>query len=264
MAQSTVHFRESGSGTYVICIHSSASSSSQWRALMASLSEKYHAVAVDLYGYGKSPDWPAVNDVRLADEIALIEPILSQAERFHLVGHSYGALISLKIALDNPDHVASLTLYEPIAFYFLEPGEPARIEIETIRDETKRLVEAGENEKAAERFVDYWIGPGAWLATAEPVRAEIAKGMGKVRFEWGAGFDPKCSSQKIKALSIPILLLTGAQTTSAARGVVTVLRRLLPRADFVELNSLGHMGPITHPDVVNREIVGFINKVQQG
>ena len=116
MAQSTVHFRESGSGTYVICIHSSASSSSQWRTLMASLSEKYHAVAVDLYGYGKSPDWPAVNDVRLTDEIALIEPILSQAGRFHLVGHSYGALISLKIALDNPDHVASLTMYEPTAF----------------------------------------------------------------------------------------------------------------------------------------------------
>ena len=83
---------------------------------MASLSEKYHAVAVDLYGYGKSPDWPAVNDVRLADEIALIEPILSQAGHFHLVGHSYGAHISLKIALDNPDRVASLTLYEPTAF----------------------------------------------------------------------------------------------------------------------------------------------------
>jgi pimeloyl-ACP methyl ester carboxylesterase len=216
---------------------------------VASLSEKYHAVAVDLYGYGKSPDWPAVNDVRLVDEIALIEPILSQAGRFHLVGHSYGALISLKIALDNPDHIASLTLYEPTAFYFLEPGEPARLEIETIRDETKRLLEAGENEKAAERFMDYWIGPGAWLATADSARAKIAKGMGKVRFEWGAGFDPECSSQQIQTLSMPILLLTGARTTSPARGVVAVLQKLLPRADFVELNSLGHMGPVTHPEV---------------
>ena len=263
MAQSTVHAQESGSGTYVICIHSSASFSGQWRALMASLSEKYHAVAVDLYGYGKSPDWPAVNDVRLADEIALIEPILSHAGYFHLVGHSYGAHISLKIALDNPDRVASLTLYEPTAFYFLEPGEPARLEIETIRDETKRLIEAGENEKAAECFVDYWIGPGAWLATAEPAQAGIVKGIGKIRFEWGTGFDPKCSPQQIQALSMPILLLMGARTTSPARGVVAVLRKLLPKADFVELNSLGHMGPVTHPDVVNREIIDFINKIKQ-
>jgi pimeloyl-ACP methyl ester carboxylesterase len=115
---------------------------------MSSLSEKYHAVAVDLYGYGKSPDWPSLKDVQLADEIALIEPILSQAGRFHLVGHSHGANISLKIALYYPENVASLTLYEPTAFYLLEPGESARLEIETIRDETKRLLEAGENEKA--------------------------------------------------------------------------------------------------------------------
>ena len=263
MARSTVHFRESGSGAYVICIHSSASSSSQWRTLMSSLSEKYHAVAVDLYGYGKSPDWPSLKDVRLADEIALIEPILSQAGRFHLVGHSHGANISLKIALDYPDNVASLTLYEPTAFYLLEPGESARLEIETIRDETKRLLEAGENEKAAECFMDYWIGPGAWLATAESARTKIAKGMGKVRFEWGSGFDPKCSVQQIQALSMPILLLTGALTNSSTRCVVGVLRRFLPRANYAELNGLGHMGPVTHPDVVNREIVDFINKAQR-
>jgi pimeloyl-ACP methyl ester carboxylesterase len=180
-----------------------------------------------------------------------------------LVGHSYGAHISLKIALDNPDQVASLTLYEPTAFYFLEPGEPARLEIETIRDETKRLLEAGEKEKAAERFMDYWIGPGAWLATTESARAKIAKSIGKIRFEWGTGFDPECSSQQIQALSMPILLLTGARTNSPTRGVVAVLRKLLPRAEFVELDSLGHMGPVTHPDVVNGEIVGFINRVQK-
>ena len=217
MTQATAHFRESGSGTYVIFIHSSASSSGQWRALMSSLSEKYHAVAVDLYGYGKSPDWPALSDVRLTDEITLIEPILSQAGRFHLVGHSHGANISLKIALDNPDNVASLTLYEPTAFYLLEPGEPARLEIETIRDETKHLLEAGENEKAAERFMDYWIGPGAWLSTAELAREKIARGMGKVRFEWGSGFNPEFSFQQIQALSMPILLLTGARTNSSTR-----------------------------------------------
>jgi pimeloyl-ACP methyl ester carboxylesterase len=263
MAQSTAHFRESGSGTYVICIHSSASSSSQWRALLSSLSKEYHAVAVDLYGYGKSPNWPSDNDVRLVDEIALIEPILSQAGRFHLVGHSHGATISLKIALDNPDKVASLTLYEPTAFYLLDPGEPARLEIETIRDETKRLCEACKKDKAAEIFVDYWIGPGAWRATAESARVKIANGMGKVRFEWGSGFDRECSFQQIQALSMPILLLTGSQTKSSTRSVVAVLRKLLPRAYFAELNGLGHMGPITHPDVVNREIVDFINSVQQ-
>jgi pimeloyl-ACP methyl ester carboxylesterase len=227
---------------------------------LASLSDQYRAVAVDLYGYGKSPEWPAGEDIRLADEVALIGPILSQAGRFHLVGHSYGAHIAIKIAIENSDQVASLTLYEPTAFYLLDPGTAARLEIEAIRDETKRLLERGEDEKAAERFVDYWVGPGAWLATPEPARAGIAKGMRKVRFEWGTAFDPNYSPEDIPTLRMPILLLTGARTTSAARGVVAALRKRLPAAELIEFDDLGHMGPVTHPDVVNPAIAGFINK----
>lgn len=260
MEQATAYFRESGSGTGVVCIHSSASSSGQWRALMASLSGGYRVLAVDLYGYGKSPEWLAQKDIRLADEIALIAPILSQAGRFHLVGHSYGAHISIRIAIDNPDRIASLTLYEPTAFHLLEPGTTAKLEIESVRNDTKRLLETGEDEKAAERFVEYWVGPGAWSGTPEQVRTGITRGMRKVRFEWGSSFDASYSPQDISALPMPILLLTGTRTTSAARGVVATLRKLLPTADLVEFDGLGHMGPVTHPVVVNQAIVSFIGK----
>jgi pimeloyl-ACP methyl ester carboxylesterase len=228
--------------------------------LVASLSEKYHAVAVDLYGYGKSPDWPRGNDVRLGDEINLIAPILSKAGRFHLVGHSYGAHISIKIAIDNPDRVASLTLYEPTAFYLLEPGTAARLEIEAIRDETKRFLDRDEDERAAEHFVEYWVGPGAWRATPEQVRPGIIKGMRKVRFEWNGSFAPDYSPQQIRALSMPMLLLTGSRTTSAARGVIAALRTMLPAAGFAEIAEVGHMGPVTNPGVVNPAILAFIDK----
>lgn len=260
MEQPTAYFRESGSGSSVVCIHSSASSSGQWRALLASLSKNYRAVAVDLYGYGKSPDWPAQRDIRLADEVALIAPVLSQAERFHLVGHSYGAHICLKIAADYPERIISLVLYEPTAFYLLEPGADARLEIEAIRDETKRLLELGEDEQAAQRFVDYWVGSGAWLATPEQARAGISKGMRKVRYEWSTSFEPGYSLPQIQSLSMPIVLLTGERSTSAARGVVAALRKLLPAATVVEFDGLGHMGPVTHPEVVNEAIVRFLGK----
>ena len=227
---------------------------------MGSLSEKYHGFAVDLYGYGKSPDWPGGKDVGLGDEITLIAPILSKAGRFHLVGHSYGAHISIKIAIDNPDRVASLTLYEPTAFHLLEPGTAGRLEIEAVRDETKRFLHREEDEKAAERFVEYWVGPGAWRATPEQVRPGIIKGMRKVRFEWNRSFEPDYSREQIADLSMPILLLTGTRTTSAARGVVAALRKILPAADFAELPELGHMGPITHPEVVNDAILAFIDR----
>jgi pimeloyl-ACP methyl ester carboxylesterase len=256
--ETTPYVRESGSGVSVICLHSAASSSGQWRALMSALSDTYHVVAMDLYGYGKSPDWTESRDVCLADEISLIEPVISQANHFHLVGHSYGAHVALRLALDNPGRVRSLTLYEPVAFYLLKPDEAARLEIETIRDETIRLIASGVDESAAECFLDYWIGPGAWAAVPQPARAGILKGMQKIKAEWKTGFEPTCLPEQIQTLSMPVLLLTGSQTTSSARGVMQVIRGLLPNAAYVELSGLGHMGPVTHPDAVNREIGNFI------
>ena len=256
--ESTPYVRESGSGIHVICLHSSASSSGQWRALISALSDSYHVVAMDLYGYGKSPDWTESRDVRLADEISFIEPVISKAGHFHLVGHSYGAHIALRLALDNPARVRSLTLYEPVAFYLLKPDNAARLEIEAIRDETNRLIASGAEERAAERFLEYWIGPGAWAAVPQPARAGILKGMQKLKAEWKTGFEPTCFPEQIQTLSMPVLLLKGSQTTSAARGVMQVIRGLLPNAAYVELTGLGHMGPVTHPDAVNREIVNFI------
>jgi pimeloyl-ACP methyl ester carboxylesterase len=51
------YVREAGSGPGVICIHSNASSSAQWRGLMDMLSPNHLVLAPDSYGSGKSPDW---------------------------------------------------------------------------------------------------------------------------------------------------------------------------------------------------------------
>lgn len=113
MTQPIANFKDVGSGDSVVCIHSSASTSGQWRNLMEALADRYRVLAVDLYGYGKSPAWPADRGLRLADEIDLIQPILPRTGRYHLVGHSYGGAVALKMALDQSARIASLTLYEP-------------------------------------------------------------------------------------------------------------------------------------------------------
>jgi len=66
----------------------------------------------------------------------------------------------------------------------------------------------------------------------------------------------------ISALPMPVLLLTGEQSTAAARGVVRVLHSLLPQAKVVELPGLGHMGPVTHPEKVNVAIVAFLDHMK--
>ena len=262
----SAYVRESGSGDTVVCIHSSASASGQWRALMESMSDRYRVVAPDLYGCGKSPAWPGDRELLLDDEIALLAPALRSAEQIHLVGHSYGGLIALRFATRHPERVASLVVYEPTCFFVLadRPGcEAASREIRGVREETSRLVEAGDLEGSARRFLEYWVGPDAWAKTPEAVRAAVAGAMRKVTFEWPNAFENAFPADDLRALVMPTLLLTGSGSTLAARSVIRMLREFLPHAESVEIPDLGHMGPVTHPQPVNRAIAGFLDGMRR-
>ena len=107
-------FREAGCGPAVVCVHSSASSSAQWRPLMDRLAGRFHTLAVDLYGSGKTPAWPGHRSLTLADEVALLAPVFNWAgERCHLVGHSYGGAVALAAALAEPARVAPSSCSSP-------------------------------------------------------------------------------------------------------------------------------------------------------
>lgn len=267
MSAASAYFRESGSGETVICLHSSASSSGQWRALMESLSDRYRVLAPDLYGYGKSPAWSGDRDLLVEDEIGLLAPVVQSARRFHLIGHSYGGLIALKLALVDPSRIASLAVYEPTCFFLLADRPDlaaASHEISAIRDETSRLVDAGDVEASAQRFLEYWVGPGAWSKTPQAARATVANGMRKVRFEWANGFDRPFPAGSLSSLTMPTMLMTGSRSTAAGRGVVQALRALLPHAEVIELPGLGHMGPVTHAQAVNDAIAAFLERARGG
>ena len=55
-------------------------------------------------------------------------------------------------------------------------------------------------------------------------------------------------------LDIPVLYLTGRDSTPTAHGVARLLTATLPNVEVVELDGVGHMGPITHPQRINAEI----------
>lgn len=266
MSNTSAFFREAGVGSTVVCLHSSASSSGQWRALMEALADRFRVVAMDLYGHGQSPTWPGEREFQLEDEIALMAPILETADQIHLIGHSYGGLVALKLALNNPSRVASLTLYEPACFFLLtahDPESPGSREIKAVRDATIHLVEAGDYEAAAQHFVEYWAGSGAWPNIRETARRTIVNSMGNVKFGWLPTFDQSFPVAQISALVMPTLLLTGSHSTIAARGVHRILRGLLPGAEIVEFSGAGHMGPVTHPEQVNQTIAAFLARVEE-
>jgi pimeloyl-ACP methyl ester carboxylesterase len=106
----------------VVTLHASASSARQWQPLAAALAPRFRVHAIDLHGHGERSPWRGARALSLADEAALVAPVLSREGDVHLVGHSYGGAVALKVASMYPQHVRSVTVYEPVMFRWLVGG----------------------------------------------------------------------------------------------------------------------------------------------
>ena len=63
-----------------------------------------------------------------------------------------------------------------------------------------------------------------------------------------------------RSLDVPVLYMVGKRSTPSARGVARLLVNALPQVELVEFENLGHMGPVTHPDLVNEAIAQFLER----
>ena len=258
--------REGGAGPRVVCIHANASSSSQWRGLIDLLSPRHHVLAPDSYGSGKSPDWHSDRFISLRDEVALIEPVLVETQHpCVLVGHSYGGAVALIAALAHPAKVRALALYEPTLFSLIDAEGPPPNEADGIRiavHAASAALERGDRDAAAEAFIDYWMGNGSWASTPEPRKQPIASSVANVRRWSHALFAEPTPLAAFRQLDIPVLYMIGRRSTASVHGVARILLSALPQVQVVRFDALGHMGPITHPEVVNAAIEQFLKRTQ--
>jgi pimeloyl-ACP methyl ester carboxylesterase len=257
-------FREAGEGPGVVCLHSNASSSGQWRGLMDLLAPKFRVIAADGYGAGKSPPWPTDREITLHDEVALLEPVFARAgDPFALVGHSYGGAVALIAALTHPKRVRAMALYEPTLFSLVDAESPPPNDADGIKGAVARAVaalEAGDEYAAAGHFIDFWMGEGCWARTPENRKAPIAASIRNIRSWSHALLREPTPASAFAALDMPVLYMTGKKSPASSRGVARILTRALPRVEVLEFDDLGHMAPITNPEPVNAVISRFLER----
>ena len=118
----TAGVRHFGSGTRkALALHCTLAHSGAWRGLGKVIGDRLAITAIDLPGHGESPDWDQRDD--LTDvAISYAQPYL--AEPVDLIGHSYGAVVALLLAVSKPDKVRSLTLIEPVFFAVAKVDAP--------------------------------------------------------------------------------------------------------------------------------------------
>lgn len=145
----------------------------------------------------------------LHDEAALLEPVFARAgQPFALVGHSYGAAVALIAALAQPRRVRALALYEPTLFALLDAEAPppnAADGIRTTVAAAAAALDAGDPERAAEHFIDYWMGEGCWARMPAPRQAPIAASVANVRGWAAALLDEPTPLVAFAALQVPVL-----------------------------------------------------------
>ncbi len=157
-----------------------------------------------------------------------------------------------------------MALYEPTLFAVLDAEKAAPNEGDGIRNAVAGAVAALEAENpdaAAERFIDYWMGAGAWKQTPEQRKPPIAASVKNVRRWAHALMTEPTPLQAFRSLDIPVLYMVGKRSTASAQGVARLLTGALPRVEVVEFEKLGHMGPVTHPEPVNQAIRRFLERV---
>lgn len=106
-----MHVETVGSGPRVVLVHGSIGGG--WTTWWAQrpLAERFTLVVPDRPG---TPPNPPVDHVDFEEQAPLVAELLEDGA--HLVGHSYGGVISLYAAALRPEAVRSLALIEPPAF----------------------------------------------------------------------------------------------------------------------------------------------------
>ncbi|UWQ21425.1 alpha/beta fold hydrolase [Jannaschia sp. W003] len=244
---------EAGAGPRVVLVHSSGAGARQWRGTMERLAERFHLLAPNLHGYGATPPWPEGRPQTLADQAALVAPLLRGGGPVSLVGHSFGASVAMRVAAEHPDRVRRLVLLEPNPFWLLRLHGRAEAfaEVERLRDLLCGAADDAAWEAAGARFADYWNGAGTWAAMPEARRARFLHALRPNRHEWAAVMD-EAGTVDAWAARLPraTTVIAAADTVRPIAGIVALLRNASPGWRFETLPEGGHMAPLSRPDLV--------------
>ncbi|MCS6987341.1 MAG: alpha/beta hydrolase [Sphingomonadaceae bacterium] len=243
----TVHLRDEGprGAPTLVLLHGSNASLHTWEPWVDALRADHRVVTLDLQGHGLTGPHPqrCYTGTCMAETVEAVRRHLG-LDRIVVGGNSMGGLVALRYALHHPQHVAALILIDaagaplpgrtrPLGFRIATlPGLRNLAEWVTPRSLIARSLEASVAVKDAaspdkvDRYWELLRHPGNRRATIERFQSPREP------------LDPA----RLRALApVPTLILWGQEDRLFPPAAAEWFRSVLPTAELVVLNGVGHL-----------------------
>ncbi|KEJ88819.1 alpha/beta fold hydrolase [Sulfitobacter donghicola] len=238
-----------------LAIHCTLGQSGAWRGVAAALKDDISLLAFDLPSHGKSEEWDRSGDIHdVSTDMArglITEPM-------DLIGHSFGATIALRIAVETPELVRSLTMIEPVYFAAVLADHPELLEqFEEDSAAMNAAFDAGDEREAARIFNRDWGDGTPWDKFPKRMQDHMTRlihfvpeSYAFLHLDSGGLLDPG----RMEGATMPSLLIEGDQSPKMSGQIATSLEARLPNVTRAVVKGAGHMLPVTHPEEVAKPI----------
>ena len=248
----------------VILLHGLGQNASRdWFTLIPELADRYHVIALDLPGFGRSQS-PAADYTPAAYARFVHEIRTAYAkERTALVGHSMGAAVALRYAADYPGELSQLILVDAAGILERTAYVKEIAEIPLDRDDLPEYLQG-----AATSFENFASAIIEWLNLA-PDPLDIVKGIN--RYWKQSGLDAsqltialelldEDYSSAVAALDLPCTILWGGRDRIAPLRTGKVLAAHIRGATLHIFPEAGHVPMAADPETFNAVVLATLGK----
>lgn len=269
-APAGIDYQETGAqnddgGPTILFVPGSCSTGAAWRPVIAALNGSFRCVTTSLLGYGGTAERRTAGDVSILHEVDVVEAVIRRAGGpVHLVGHSFGGLVSLAVALRGQTSrgqvpLASLTVAEsPAAELLRQTGELQHYR--AFRDMTDGYFAAfaGGDTEAIATMIDFYAGPGTFASWPPRVRAYAVETTPVNILDWASAYKFALSPALLAGIDLPVLVMRGGASHPAVQRLNELLSVHIAGATLATIPGAAHFMISTHAEEVAREIAGHV------
>ena len=246
-----------GQGERVVLVHAS-SFVSWYQPLVARLGE---LSTLTYRRHLRRPDEGAYRPLTVEEDAAICARLLDHVgwSAAHVVGHSYGCLVALRMAIDAPARVASVALLEPAA-----RGISSSEQVRTALQPVFAAYRSGDTAGAVDLFLRHVCGDGyrAPLDRAVPDAFDQALAEADLFFQaempavqqWAFGAD------EAARVSQPVLNVLGARSAPRFVEGSELVQSWFPHAERYSVPDAGHLLMVENPDAVAAGLKDFFSR----